>query len=79
MFVVASKQAGLGFEKSDVQCLAPVSVSWGPQEGHGGRVKIVMTRSGQLTMARGARKDHTFLSMGTLLIGGERGVCIFRE
>ena len=32
MFVVASEEAGLGFEKSDVRRLALVSVSWGPRE-----------------------------------------------
>ena len=40
---------------------------------------VVMPRSGQLyDMAKGAMKELTFLPVGTLLIGGEGGVCISR-
>ena len=78
MFVVALKEAGLGFEKSDVRRLALVSVSRGARGGYGGRVDVVMPWSGQLTMAREARKEHTFLPMGTFLIEGEGGACFSR-
>ena len=59
MFVVASKEAGLGFEKSDVRRLALMSVSQRARGRYGGRLDIVMPRSGQrCDCRRGKGKNY---------------------
>lgn len=78
-FVVASKEAGLGLEESDVRrlaLLALVSVFERTWTGCGGFAGAVMPGSGQrYDMIRGAMKAHTFLPLGTLLVGGDGSVC----
>lgn len=82
MFVVASKEAVLGFEKSDIRLLvllAFVSVFERTGMALEGSEDSVVTGLGQrCIMARGAMKARTFLLSGLLLVGGEKGACTSR-
>ena len=77
--MVASKEAGLGFEKKDVQLLVLLAFVFVSE-----KTRIILDRSedfvvpgpGQrCNMARGAMKTHTFLPSRLLFVGGEGGAC----
>ena len=76
MFVVASKEAGFGFEKSDVRRPALVSVSRKARGGCGGRMDIVMPRSGQLYNGRRGKEGTYFLACGDVAYR-RRGRCLY--
>ena len=76
MFVVASKEAGLGFEKSDVRRLSLVSVSRRARGGCGGRVDVVMPRSGQLYYGRRGNERTYFPPCGDVAYR-RRGRCLY--
>ncbi len=82
MFVVASKEAVLGFEKSDIRLLVLlvllvlVSVFEKRSMVCGGFAGAVVSPAGQHDdMVREAKRAHTFLLSGILLAGGDRGAC----
>jgi len=79
IFVVASKEAVLGFEKSDIRLLVLlvlVSVFEKTSMVCGGFAGAVVSPAGQHDdMVREAKRAHTFLLSGILLAGGDRGAC----